>query len=99
MHRCDTKGEPDNIKIMQEMMEHSPGAQVRRMVGDGQSVLAWKDLKVKYPERFRWLLIDPADMHAFAHAVYAGHILFFHCLLEHCASKLHRRCVSSGRPP
>jgi hypothetical protein len=76
---------------MEELTGHSIGAKARRVIGDGQSVLAWKDLKVASPDKYRYLLIDPADMHAFAHAMYAGHILFWYCLLQHCARKLKRR--------
>ena len=61
---------------MQELVEHSVGVLARRCCGDGQSVVQWKELKKSDPDRYRWLMIDPADMHAFAHAIYGGHILF-----------------------
>ena len=44
----------------------------RRIIGDGQTILMLKNVKVKRPERYKSIWVDPADMHAFGHSIYAG---------------------------
>ena len=75
---CDTKTYRDNMRIMLWVMVATVGYCVRRVIGDGQSVLMWKNLKKKRPERYKSIWIDPADMHAYAHSIYAG--VCFHCM-------------------
>ena len=91
--RCDTLSVPDNRRVLAELVSHSPGSLVRRVIGDGQTVQRLRTLKKANPERYRWLWIDPADMHAYAHAIYSGHIVFWDCLLLHCKEKLGRRHI------
>jgi hypothetical protein len=52
-----------------------------------------KSLKADRAGRYRALWIDVADMHAYAHALYAGHGLFYFCLLQPCAVVLQRKHI------
>lgn len=50
---------------------------VERGGGDGQLVLLYSYLKKRFPERYKNLLIDGGDFHAFAHMMFANHERFF----------------------
>ena len=58
----------------------------RRVIGDGQTVIMLKNCKKARPERYRSIWVDPADMHAFGHSIYAG------MMTSHCA------CVITSGP-
>jgi hypothetical protein len=47
--KCDTKSYPDGVKIEKHLGSHSgPARVVDVAIGDGQSVILWKNLKVRH---------------------------------------------------
>ena len=69
---CDTNSYKDVVKMLSFLMRLTVGCLVRRVVGDGQTVLMLKNVKCKRPDRYKSTWIDLADMHCFAHSIYAG---------------------------
>ena len=79
--KCDTKSYMDGFKMLDHLVAHVGVTLVRRVGGDGQLVLLLSYLKRKFPERFKNILIDSGDFHAFAHFMFALIELFWKCCL------------------
>ena len=78
---CDTKSYMDGFKIDAHLLAEVGRTLVRRVGGDGQLVLLLSYLKARFPEKFKNVLIDSGDFHAFAHFMFALIELFwFSCL-------------------
>ena len=78
---CDTKSYADGFRIIDHLLTHMGPALVRRVGGDGQWVLLGSYLKRRFPHRFRGMLLDSGDFHAFAHLMFALIELFWKCCL------------------
>ena len=79
--KCDTKSYMDGFRMWDHVITHMGPALVRRFGGDGQLVLLGSYLKRTFPERFKSMLIDSGDFHAFAHFMFALIELFWKCCL------------------
>jgi hypothetical protein len=93
--KCDTNNKKDIVRMLNHAVSRPEEPLVVRVVGDGQSVINFKQAKATRKERYGNIWIDPADMHAFAHCVYAGHSLFWTCFSEACAKRLQRRHIEA----
>ena len=69
----------DGFKINEHLLTHVGPTLVRRVGGDGQWVLLGSYLKARFPERFKNILLDSGDFHAFAHFMFALIELFWKC--------------------
>ena len=74
---CDTKSYMDGFKANDHLLKHVGPTLVRRVGGDGQWVLLLSYLKARFPDRFKNVLIDSGDFHAFAHFMFALIELFW----------------------
>ena len=90
--RCDTNNIPDCVRILRYAANRGDHL-VTRLIGDGQTVLNLKNIKRRRPEKYAGIWIDPADMHAYAHSIYAGHYLFWDALGNACSIRLQRKRI------
>ena len=79
--KCDTKSYLDGFRALDHLTTHVGASLVRRVGGDGQWVLLGSYLKARFPERFKSVLLDSGDFHAFAHFMFALIELLWKCCL------------------
>ena len=78
---------------------------MERAGGDGQLVLLLSYLKKRFPERYKNVLIDGGDFHAFAHMMFGNHERFFDvcgsCFCDEARSNTYSnaRGAAYGRRP
>lgn len=78
----DTKSYEDLSKIAHHLSSRSPaGTEVEICIGDGQTCIAWKNLKVKYPHLYARWVIAVGGFHEHAHFMFAITEAFWYCLL------------------
>ena len=81
----DTKSYEDKIKIV-EWCEKYIGLipLILHLIGDGQSCLRLRDLKRKFPDLYKHVLIGNGHMHSGAHSSFADVFLWWWALLCMC---------------
>ena len=83
---CATQAYTDGYKILFNNHAEVGTFACERVGGDGQLVLLISYLKRRFGRRYKNVLIDSGDFHAFAHLMLALHELYWHmvmcCLVE-----------------
>ena len=83
--QCDTKSYSDAIKIERHLGSHSlPSRVVDVAIGDGQSVILWKNLKCRWPMQYARWLIGVGGFHKHAHTMFGLNEMFWYCLVCWC---------------
>lgn len=89
LERTDTKSYEDFLRIASHLDSHSrPTSVVNVVWGDGQSVIGWKNLKVKWPLQFAKWLVAVGGFHEHAHTMFAFTEMFWCSLLCWCLAFL-----------
>ena len=99
--KTDTKSYDDMMRIVSHIMRFLAGTVsnilstllVLLLFGDGQLVLRARDLKRKFPRRYKMLLIGCGFFHHLAHLVFALNQMFWLCFLCACATHLGKQKV------
>lgn len=80
---CNTMSYADGSKIMRHLESHSPALRVVNLaIGDGQSVILLKNMKVRWPSLHAHWLIGVGGFHEHAHTMFALNQMFWFALVK-----------------
>ena len=83
--KCDTKSYEDLMKIFRHIRHHAlAGSMIDILWGDGQTCIAAKNVKRKFPEHFARVVIGVAGFHEHAHFMFAVNEGWWDTLLKWC---------------
>lgn len=83
--QCNTMSYKDSIKIEAHLAQRSgPTRIIDVAIGDGQSVILWKNMKARWPFRYARWLIGVGGFHEHAHTMFGLNEMFFYALVAWC---------------
>lgn len=85
--RCNTMSYADSVKIERHLGSHSaPTRVVDVAIGDGQSVILWKNMKRRWAARYARWLVGVGGFHEHAHTMFGLNEMFFLVFVAWCLS-------------
>ena len=93
--RTDTKSYEDMARIFGHLHAHNggPDVDVEVVWGDGQTCIAAKNIKRRFPRMYRRVVIGVAGLHEHAHFMFSINEGYFDCFLKWCYNRVGCACT------